>query len=157
MSTENFLLELALRFDLCEAVVFKGGCDFLSLLFRAADRDDRGDFQLGALRVPPARTGDGFDLPDAGGEDGPHAGADVRSVAGAELGECAGEVRAVLERAGAGGDRTGPGGQSGAPRGPRPRPLAPRLTEAEAEAHADFIARLGESAVWRRYSSGENR
>ena len=63
----------------------------------------------------------------------------------------------VLERAGAGGDRTGPGGQSGAPRGPRPRPLAPRLTEAEAEAHADFIARLGESAVWRRYSSGENR
>lgn len=63
----------------------------------------------------------------------------------------------VLERTGAGGDRSGPGGQSGAPRGPRPRALAPRLTEAEAKAHADFIARLGENAVWRRYSSGENR
>ena len=55
------------------------------------------------------------------------------------------------------GDGTGAGGGAAAPRGPRPRPLAPRLTEAEAEAHADFIARLGESAVWRRYSSGENR
>lgn len=31
---------------------------------------------------------------------------------------------------------------------PRPRPLRPRLTEAEAEAHAAFIADLGEAALW---------
>ena len=57
----------------------------------------------------------------------------------------------VLEgaRAGAAGSDGGPGN---APRGPRPRPLAPRLTEAEAEAHADFVEKLGEKAVWLRYS-----
>ena len=33
---------------------------------------------------------------------------------------------------------------------PRPRPLAPRLTLAEAEAHARFIAGLGEGALWVR-------
>ena len=33
--------------------------------------------------------------------------------------------------------------------GPRPRPLAPRLTAAEAEAHAAFVADLGEAALWR--------
>lgn len=43
-----------------------------------------------------------------------------------------------------------------APRGPRPQPLAPRLTAAEAEAHAEFIAKLGEKAVWARYSRTEN-
>ena len=32
----------------------------------------------------------------------------------------------------------------------RPRPLAPRLTLAEAEAHARFIAGLGEGALWAR-------
>ena len=32
---------------------------------------------------------------------------------------------------------------------PRPRPLAPRLTPAEAEAHARFVATLGEAALWR--------
>lgn len=31
----------------------------------------------------------------------------------------------------------------------RPRPLAPRLTPAEAEAHARFVATLGEAALWR--------
>lgn len=41
-----------------------------------------------------------------------------------------------------------------APRGPRPRPLPPRLTIEEAEAHAAFVAKLGEKAVWRRYSPG---
>ena len=35
-------------------------------------------------------------------------------------------------------------------RGPRPRPLAPRLTAAEAEAHAAFVARLGPDAIWLR-------
>ena len=50
------------------------------------------------------------------------------------------------------------GGQSGTPgarmqsRGPRPRPLPARLTEAEAEAHAAFVGKLGEGAVWLRYS-----
>ncbi|MBP7002412.1 DNA polymerase III subunit epsilon [Amaricoccus sp.] len=33
---------------------------------------------------------------------------------------------------------------------PRPRPLPPRLTAAEAEAHARFIAELGEAAIWAR-------
>lgn len=44
------------------------------------------------------------------------------------------------------------GGQPGAhePRGPRPAPLPPRLTEAEAAAHAAFVARMGDAAVWLR-------
>lgn len=33
---------------------------------------------------------------------------------------------------------------------PRPRPLPPRLTEAEAAAHAKFVAELGEAALWSR-------
>jgi len=33
---------------------------------------------------------------------------------------------------------------------PRPRPLAPRLTLAEAEAHAAFVATLGEVVLWSR-------
>ena len=33
---------------------------------------------------------------------------------------------------------------------PRPRPLPPRLTEAEAAAHAAFVADLGEQALWTR-------
>ena len=32
----------------------------------------------------------------------------------------------------------------------RPRPLPPRLTEAEAAAHAAFVADLGEQALWIR-------
>ncbi|MEM1075982.1 MAG: DNA polymerase III subunit epsilon [Pseudomonadota bacterium] len=32
--------------------------------------------------------------------------------------------------------------------GPRPTPLAPRITEQEAAAHADFVAKLGEDALW---------
>jgi len=38
------------------------------------------------------------------------------------------------------------------PRAPRPRPLAPRLTPQEMQAHADFIAKMGDEAVWVRYS-----
>ncbi len=34
---------------------------------------------------------------------------------------------------------------------PRPNPLPPRLTEAEDQAHAAFVAGLGEGAVWSRY------
>jgi len=37
---------------------------------------------------------------------------------------------------------------------PRPAPLPPRLTAAEAEAHAAFVAGLGETAIWTRYGSG---
>ncbi len=33
---------------------------------------------------------------------------------------------------------------------PRPEPLPSRLTEAEAVAHAAFVAKLGDSALWRR-------
>ena len=45
-------------------------------------------------------------------------------------------------------------GREGAPiaeRKARPAPLAALLTEAEARAHAEHIATLGESALWRRY------
>ena len=35
---------------------------------------------------------------------------------------------------------------------PRPNPLPPRLTEAEAAAHADFIGKLGDDALWKRFS-----
>lgn len=34
----------------------------------------------------------------------------------------------------------------------RPRPLPPRLTEAEAEAHRAFVAGMGDTAIWARYS-----
>jgi len=34
----------------------------------------------------------------------------------------------------------------------RPTPLPPRLTEAEAEAHAAFVAGLGDAAIWRRFA-----
>jgi DNA polymerase III subunit epsilon len=34
----------------------------------------------------------------------------------------------------------------------RERPLTPRRTADEAEAHAEFIAAMGESAIWRRFS-----
>ncbi|SNR33285.1 DNA polymerase III subunit epsilon [Paracoccus sediminis] len=37
------------------------------------------------------------------------------------------------------------------PRSARPVPLPSRLTQAEAAAHAEFVARLGETAVWARY------
>ncbi|HET9067518.1 MAG TPA: DNA polymerase III subunit epsilon [Amaricoccus sp.] len=35
---------------------------------------------------------------------------------------------------------------------PRPRPLPPRLSEAEAAAHAAFVAELGDEALWLRRS-----
>ena len=37
------------------------------------------------------------------------------------------------------------------PRAPRPVPLPPRLSPAEAQAHAAFVQQLGLSAVWLRY------
>lgn len=55
-------------------------------------------------------------------------------------------------------DQPGRGGTSGGQasgddrRAARPAPLPPRLTEAEVEAHAQFIAKLGEASVWRRFS-----
>lgn len=33
--------------------------------------------------------------------------------------------------------------------GPRPKPLPPRITEREAEAHARFVAQLGDKALWK--------
>ncbi|MDN3712838.1 DNA polymerase III subunit epsilon [Paracoccus cavernae] len=42
-------------------------------------------------------------------------------------------------------------GRATAGRAPRAQALAPRLTEAEAEAHAAFVAKLGDKAVWLRY------
>lgn len=36
----------------------------------------------------------------------------------------------------------------------RPAPLPPRLTETEARAHAEMVAKLGENAIWRRWSEG---
>lgn len=44
------------------------------------------------------------------------------------------------------------GGESGAWRpGPRETPLRPRLTEAEAAAHRDFVETLGEEALWKSF------
>ena len=34
---------------------------------------------------------------------------------------------------------------------PRPAPIAPRLTDDELAAHAQFIARLGDKAIWLDY------
>lgn len=56
----------------------------------------------------------------------------------------------VLDQPAQGGAVAGPQGASG-PRNPRPTLLPSRLTPAEAAAHAEFVARLGESAVWARY------
>lgn len=42
-------------------------------------------------------------------------------------------------------------GQSG-PRAQRPVPLKPRMTDEEATAHAEFVAKLGTDAIWARYS-----
>lgn len=36
--------------------------------------------------------------------------------------------------------------------GPRPAPLPPRITEDEALAHTDFIAKLGDSSIWAQRS-----
>ena len=33
---------------------------------------------------------------------------------------------------------------------PRPQPLPPRLTEAESTAHASFITKLGDTAIWKK-------
>lgn len=40
-----------------------------------------------------------------------------------------------------------------APRRARPAPLPPRLTTAEVAAHAAFVARMGDKAVWLRYTA----
>ena len=34
---------------------------------------------------------------------------------------------------------------------PRPEPLPPRITEAEAAAHAEFTAKLGDDALWKKF------
>jgi DNA polymerase-3 subunit epsilon len=51
----------------------------------------------------------------------------------------------------AAGSRTGTAPQADSDWRPKPRPvpLAPRLTEAEAAAHAAFIAKLGPTALWK--------
>lgn len=62
----------------------------------------------------------------------------------------------MLDRTGPASDAETPGSSpAGGParRAARPAPLPPRLTEAEAEAHAAFVARLGEAAIWARYST----
>lgn len=63
----------------------------------------------------------------------------------------------VLDGSGPGLGGTGAQAQGATPRGPRPRALPPRITAAEAEAHAAFVAKLGDKAVWLRYSAAENR
>lgn len=42
---------------------------------------------------------------------------------------------------------SGVGGEEWTPR-PRPTPLKPRVSEKEAAAHADFVAKLGDDAMW---------
>ncbi|WP_339947089.1 DNA polymerase III subunit epsilon [uncultured Albimonas sp.] len=51
--------------------------------------------------------------------------------------------------------RSGAGAEARAYTPPaRPRPLRPRLTEAEAEAHASFVAEMGDAALWTKLSAG---
>ncbi|WP_312524604.1 DNA polymerase III subunit epsilon [Paracoccus sp. (in: a-proteobacteria)] len=58
----------------------------------------------------------------------------------------------VLESAGSlAADGSSSQHSANVPRAPRPNPLPPRLSPAEAEAHAAFVAKLGEKAVWLRY------
>ncbi|MEI2386857.1 DNA polymerase III subunit epsilon [Breoghania sp. JC706] len=40
---------------------------------------------------------------------------------------------------------------------PRPNPLPSRLSEVEISAHAEFVAKLGEDAVWRKYIEIEKK
>jgi DNA polymerase-3 subunit epsilon len=50
-------------------------------------------------------------------------------------------------------DRQNSGGAGGqAPLPKRPRPLQPRATQAELAAHAAFVAKLGDEAVWKKYT-----
>lgn len=51
----------------------------------------------------------------------------------------------------AGGGRADAAGQGWRPR-PRPVPLPSRLTGEEATAHAEFVAGLGEDALWKKFS-----
>ena len=53
----------------------------------------------------------------------------------------------VLAPAGQRSDANGSVAQDWRPR-PRPTPLPARLTEAEAAAHAGFVAKLGDAAIW---------
>jgi DNA polymerase-3 subunit epsilon len=47
----------------------------------------------------------------------------------------------------------GPGGRAKSMSKTRPLPLAPRLTEEEAAAHAAFVAKLGDKALWLSYEA----
>lgn len=49
-------------------------------------------------------------------------------------------------------DDNAPEGQRMIRRATRPRPLQPRLSEEEKAAHKDFIAKIGDSAVWLRFT-----
>ena len=64
--------------------------------------------------------------------------------------ELVGGKQARLELAGQGG-RQADRSQSGFSVAPRPTPLPPRLTADERDAHQNFVATLGEDAIWRRY------
>lgn len=54
----------------------------------------------------------------------------------------------------ASGQAGGAGGAAVAPRAQRPNPLPSRIRPEEAEAHAAFIAEMGETALWRTYGQG---
>ncbi len=63
----------------------------------------------------------------------------------------------VLEAGGDGGGEAF-GGEAVIAIGQRPEPLAPRISEAERAAHAKLVEKLGEKAIWNRFSgSGEER
>lgn len=57
----------------------------------------------------------------------------------------------VTAEAGRAADRAAENGRGGGAR-PRPTPLAPRISDAEHAAHAAFVAKMGEAAIWRKYA-----
>lgn len=65
--------------------------------------------------------------------------------------ELLGERQSTLELAHEGQGSAAFGGAGSAPARQRPKPLPARLTTKEIAAHGEFVATLGESAIWRRY------
>jgi len=95
----------------------------------------------------------GFDLASRKGPGGHGALVDSRILAEVYLQLRGGrEQRLVFESEQAAESSAASAPVQFAVRAPRPAPLAPRTTEAEAAAHAAFVEKLGEAALWKKVS-----